>query len=271
MSALMASPLAVVITDADNTLWDTDAVFAEAQLGLLRSIEQVLGRSTDTADRLAFVRSVDQALAESHHAKLRYPPRLLAQGIAFAFAGLPADAAARQAWTEGAASGLDQGAVEKAEQEFLQASHRIPALRPGVSSGMVRLRELGCLNLVLTEGNREKVMRIAQVHGLLPLIDRVFEARKTQKMYQRLLRLTRFPTIAVMVGDQLESDVRPAKEAGLLTIYFPGGFKPRWELSARDVEPDWQILNFEQVPMLVLNAVQNMESRATNVTNNQHG
>jgi hypothetical protein len=29
-----------------------------------------------------------------------------------------------------------------------------------------------------------------------------------------------------MIGDQLDRDIGPAKEAGLRTIYFPGGFAP---------------------------------------------
>ena len=57
-----------------------------------------------------------------------------------------------------------------------------------------------------------------------------------------------------MVGDQLERDIRPAKEAGLRTIYFPGGFKPKWEASSNNVHPDYQISSFAEVPAIVFGA-----------------
>jgi hypothetical protein len=46
-----------LFTDADNTLWDTDTVYAEAQLALLRDLELLTGHSAPDAE--------DQGLASS--------------------------------------------------------------------------------------------------------------------------------------------------------------------------------------------------------------
>ena len=54
---------ACIYTDADNTLWDTDAVFREAQLGLLNDVENLSERSLSRSDRLEFLREYDQAIA----------------------------------------------------------------------------------------------------------------------------------------------------------------------------------------------------------------
>ena len=54
------SPVTVVFIDADNTLWDTDGVYADAQLALLNELEDRLGVQFPELDRLAFVRSIDQ-------------------------------------------------------------------------------------------------------------------------------------------------------------------------------------------------------------------
>jgi len=75
------SPVTAVFIDADNTLWDTDGVFADAQLALLKELEDHLGVQFPEPDRLAFVRAIDQGLAERHHEGLRYPPRFLINWI----------------------------------------------------------------------------------------------------------------------------------------------------------------------------------------------
>jgi putative hydrolase of the HAD superfamily len=54
-----------------------------------------------------------------------------------------------------------------------------------------------------------------------------------------------------MIGDQLDRDIRPAKEAGLRTIYFPGGFRPGWEVDEQSVRPDFRIDRFDAVPTIV--------------------
>ena len=71
----------VIVTDADNTLWDTDAVFRDAQLLLLSRVESAVGAPCPEADRLLFVRRYDQALAQNHHLHLRYPPQLLVRSV----------------------------------------------------------------------------------------------------------------------------------------------------------------------------------------------
>ena len=74
----------VLLADADNTLWDTDSVFAEAQLVLLDETERVTRTRCATDDRLAFVRAYDQALASRHHLHLKYPPQMLVAALACA-------------------------------------------------------------------------------------------------------------------------------------------------------------------------------------------
>lgn len=67
----------VVFVDADNTLWDADGVYAHAQLRLLKGVEDACDRVAAGANKLDFVREIDQAIAARHHRGLRYPCRLL--------------------------------------------------------------------------------------------------------------------------------------------------------------------------------------------------
>ena len=95
--------MVLLVTDADNTLWDTNAVYAEGQLILLERTEEALQQTTGIVDRLGFVRAIDQQLAVLHGHDLRYPSELLALGIANAIAGATPEEAARRAF-EGSSS-----------------------------------------------------------------------------------------------------------------------------------------------------------------------
>ncbi|MDA9393086.1 hypothetical protein WN73_21450 [Bradyrhizobium sp. CCBAU 45394] len=71
-----------LFTDADNTLWDTDTVFAAAQLEMLREVEKLTGRrAPDDEDRgLAFLRTIDQRIATEHPDHLEVSARIACAG-----------------------------------------------------------------------------------------------------------------------------------------------------------------------------------------------
>ena len=50
------NPRIVIFTDADNTLWDTDAVYARGQLTVLEDVETAIGVRVPSKNRLEFVR-----------------------------------------------------------------------------------------------------------------------------------------------------------------------------------------------------------------------
>src|SRR3546814_1389050 len=127
----------------------------------------------------------------------------------------------------------------------------LPPLRPGVREGLTALRKSHSIIFVITEGERDRVRRTARAHQLEGLFDRIIEAPKIPRIYQRALRLVGDASTAFMVGDQLQRDIRPAKEAGLRTIYFPGGFRPHWELKEQSVQPAFRVDRFEAVPAIV--------------------
>lgn len=251
MSNHAKSP-ATLFVDADNTLWDTDAVFARAQLGMLNDVVSALGISVPPSDALAFIRAVDQALAERHHAGLRYPPRLLIRATELALMGAPADAAARTAWKGNSQYHIDDDDAGAIEQSFLAALAMPPELRCGVVEGLERLHAADCLLLVISEGAKVKIDRNAERLGVSRFFHRVLEAPKSPEIYRRVLRLTGAPSQAYMVGDQLDRDIAPAKAAGIGTIYFPGGFQPRWSPAVEKVSPDHIITSFAEVPDIVL-------------------
>lgn len=247
-----ATTPATVFVDADNTLWDTDSVFADAQRKMLKRVEDATGVAANAGSRLAFVRAVDQAIAERHHARLRYPPRLLVRGLEAALAGHPADRAARAAWRSQAPNRLPDERVDEIEQAFFVDLRHDPELRPGVREGLEALQAANTLVLIVTEGPRAKVEETTKSLALHNLISRIIEGPKQPELFQRVLRLMGASKRAFMVGDQLDRDIAPAKAAGIETIYFPGGFQPRWALDEAHVRPDHVIGTFAEVPDIVL-------------------
>jgi len=256
-------PPATLFTDADNTLWDTDRVFAAAQLALLETVEAATGAEVVASDRLAFVRSLDQGIAGRHHAGLRYPPRLLARALALDLAGADTGRAVRLALVGGEANQrLSETQAAAAELAFVAAIQALPPLRLGVEEGLEALHAAGCLILMVTEGARDKIAGTAAAHGIARFIDRIIESPKRPDLYRRVLRLTPVAGRASMVGDQLDRDIAPAKSAGLETIWFPGGFRPRWEPEVEEVAPDHVVTSFREVLGIVTGQTPQEDPRA---------
>jgi putative hydrolase of the HAD superfamily len=253
---------ATVFVDADNTLWDTDGVFATAQLKLLGAIEDVTGRKCSEIDRLAFVRVMDQGLAERHHSGLRYPPRMLVNALAAVLHGEDSERAVGRTLTGSGIVHIDEEIAASIVESYFVNISLLPVLRPGVEAGLLALRDAHCSVLILTESAQAKVARTAEQLGLNGFFVRIIEGVKRPDLYRRVLRLTKMPNHAFMIGDQLDRDISPAQAAGLKTIYFPGGFRPRWAIKMDGVRPDYVVASFAEVPSIVLtSSLQGNQSR----------
>ena len=246
------NPTPIVFVDADNTLWDTDRVFAEAQLALLDAVEQATALNAPATDRLAFVRSLDQGLAERHHEGLRYPPKLLIRALAAVLAGEKGPRAVRAALSGSGEERLHLEVSAAIEQAFFTALRQPPMLREGVAAGLAALSKAKATVLIITEGARARIERTTAGFGLTDHVTRIVEGAKRPDLYRRVLRLTNGADAAFMIGDQLDRDIAPAKAAGVETIYFPGGFQPRWLPGIDTVGPDHVIASFDEVPGIVL-------------------
>jgi len=240
-----------VVVDADNTLWDTNAVYANAQLALLSEVEEHVGVSA-TGDRLAYLRVIDQALAQRHPQRLRYPARLLAQALASALDRGDASNAAALV-LEGATEArlLDELIAQSIEKDFIDALRSPPSIRDGVREGLDAFQSDGAVMVILTEGQKARVEANAQALGLAHYFSEIIEAVKTPRSFGDLMERAPSSDLAFVIGDQLQSDIRPAKAAGFTTIYFPGGFKPGWEPEVTEIAPDYQIKSFDEAPPIV--------------------
>jgi FMN phosphatase YigB (HAD superfamily) len=176
----------------------------------------------------------------------------LIKALALALSGSATTDAVRLAWSGGKeADRVPVDTLHEIESQMIEDLGRTPSLRQGVKSGLSRLYGQKFPKVVLTESKQERVWRVIEEHGLERLIERVVEIRKEPQSYKRLIQVFRPSRSGIMVGDQLERDIRPAKAGGLLTIYFPSKFRPTWELRHREISSDYQIESFDQVPPIV--------------------
>ena len=253
MASNKSRPTVIIVTDADNTLWDTNAIYRKGQLELLKRIEQDTGLKAKTSHRLRFVRLVDQELARLNKYNLRYPPELLVHAIAKCLSGLSAREAALRAMTkrERVKGSLTIAENSKWFKDYLES--KTPKLRPGVRFGLRKVKQIGLPLLVLTEGSREKCETLLKHYNLIKYVFKIIEGRKRVSMYHQIASdLRHISTRKVMIGDQVDRDILAAKRAGYITVYFPSEFQPSWLI--REYEKnisDYRISSFGEVPSIV--------------------
>jgi putative hydrolase of the HAD superfamily len=223
----------LVVTDADNTLWDTNAVYARAQLALLSRIEGRLRTRASTGDRLAFVRDVDQAVASAHAGDLRYPPMLLARGLVAAL---------------GSAHGIDPHAVdcEQEAAEFLNDLRAVPELRPGVFEGLRLLTEIGATIVIATESAGARCAELVRHRDLSVFAKDVVAERKSPELFRRIReKWSQGADQPFVIGDQIDRDIEFGKAAGFTTLFVPSGFVPYWTLT-NATKPDYVFERFDE-------------------------
>lgn len=227
---------AVILADADNTLWDTDALFADAQLSLLQAVNpRFVASAPDKA--LEHVRGYDQAIARIDHRHLRYPPSLLVHALSLGAEGQSAEQAALAVTRSAEGRRAPEALVEETVARYLEMLSRQPALLPGVWEGLSAARAQSVDVWILTEGAAEKQRERAKHLGIATLIKGVSEAAKTREQFERQKR--RFaPAQLYVIGDQPDRDIAPAREAGCIAVLVTGRFRPGWiseaEWSAAD-------------------------------------
>lgn len=235
------------MTDADNTLWETDGVYASAQLELLRRVEEDYGVNVKADDRLQFVRNFDQALAFRHPSGLRYPVDLLVQTIISTARNGDIERAIIDALRR---ERSDPKAESIANAFIRHVSNEVPRLRAGVAAAMPRLVERQIQIVVLTEGDLARCERLLEQHGLRRQVFAAISENKTVESYVALRGRFGCSGGPVMIGDQIDRDIELSKLAGYTAVHFPGSFNPSWTRD-RQVIPDYVITDFEQVMVIM--------------------
>jgi putative hydrolase of the HAD superfamily len=133
--------------------------------------------------------------------------------------------------------------------DYLAAIKALPSLRAGVTDTLKRARELAVEVTVVSEEKKERCVARLAAHGLSNLVKEVVSAPKTVQLF-RELRASGAAGRCVMVGDQPDRDIAPAKRAGFECYLYPSEFTPFWSKQSR-AQPARVINRFDDLVAVI--------------------
>lgn len=239
-------PSAIVV-DADNTLWDTNAVYGTAR----RRMVSVL--SEDQPDRPKdehrdVLRQLARRLSLIHG---QNDLALLARGMAlFLSADEPDGEVGRIEWAarraEAGASpedGAEEARIQAAADAFRTALRTVPPLLSGAEALLRAVEDWKAArparrqSVLFSEGDPDRLEIAFDAYGIGSgrHFDDIVLREKTREAFSdvrgsivdalaHVPASTPEPSVAV-IGDSLKRDIRPANGVGCTTVYCPGAFK----------------------------------------------
>lgn len=201
-----------IILDADDTLWENNIFYVEAERDIVNLIEEAgfsrkeISRRFDEAERHVVEKygygskNFILILEELYHYYLR-----------------------------------DKYSKEREERfqeivkRFQEHPNRTPLLFPGVKE---TLKELGKRYhlYILTKGNYEEQLNKITLSGLMDLVDDYFIAEeKNDDYYRNILEQRKWKAErCCMVGNSPKSDINPALRLGMYAVYIP--YEHTWKM-----------------------------------------
>jgi putative hydrolase of the HAD superfamily len=220
-----------LVFDADDTLWNSNVHFLEAQEAFLAALRQA---GYDEAPRIhAAIRTHELALIEEVGYGRR--PYLLAL---------------RRVATELVHPELHERVHPQVERIGAVLLERHCELLPGVARTIATLASRHRL-ILFTKGQPGEQMAKLERSGLRDFFSRVGVPReKDPAAYQRLLAQAALdPARTVMIGNSPRSDINPAIRAGLrAAVYIPHA--QTWELEHEELAVDERIVKLPSFPHL---------------------
>ena len=251
----------LLIFDGDNTLWDTNAVFLNAQIAMLRPFTRYRP-SLVPHDEIGTLREVDRAF-HTILGQFEYDFRLLAIALYHIYAsGVDIHDAAQIA-----ISGTppdNRTTVEEAFQYYTLELAKIPEMLPETESVLSELcgARSGGNDLTLalfSEGNEVRLNKILEAHNLLKrkMFDLVYIGAKSKAAFASLKDAveqkagdTRLAS-TVVIGDALRREIRIGNRIGATTVYIPAGFMGIEQPTSADEEPTYNLSRIGLLPDLL--------------------
>jgi putative hydrolase of the HAD superfamily len=259
---------AVLVFDADNTLWDTNAVFRRAQLDLLRVFVKA-GYISDEASQFEILRTVDRKLS-SQLGCFEYDFGLLSAALAHHCSGASTIEEAVSRAIDRRSENLDSGLialVDEGYRTFQVGLRRVPTLYPDAASVLSSIRaarspDIHIVTILFSEGNPARLEHILQAHEIRErsLFDEIILGTKSVEAFEaaKLAGLKHLPEgrdhaepLFVMTGDSLLRDIKYGNQAGFVTIYKPASFLGRETPREKDERPDIVIRSLSELPSIL--------------------
>lgn len=255
----------VLLLDADNTIWDTNAVFAKAQdAGIDVLAKHGFSLSDGGLQRL---REVDSHLI-NEMGTFEYDFGQLMEALILCVKGSDPRAAAKSIADGTAALSEEETSVARSAADTLKAtlSDTIPPLLPGAKSLLAWLgTELArptkrTASFLISEGDERRLLKTLAHHGL-DVIGKYFDGvrivrRKDKESFQEIAAEGRAllhddDAQVISIGDSLRRDIEPATAIDAITIYKPAGFMGNESPAGPDDTPTHTVQSLAEALTLV--------------------
>jgi len=193
-----------VVFDGDDTLWSTERLYDDAR----SEARQVVA---DSGVDGALWEECERRIDVENVVKLGYSTERFPTSCVEAYEELCREAACA----------ADASTVDRIRKAARSVFYRDPPLVPGVRETLGFLRSRGARLALLTKGDRELQMRRMEHSGLLDFFDVVqIVPEKSPAVIRGIVAALGVDIgSAWMVGNSVRSDVLPAIDAGLRTVW----------------------------------------------------
>ena len=259
---------AVIVFDADNTLWDTNDVFRCAQLDLLDVFARV-GLCADAKSQLQVLRRIDREFAD-RIGSFEYDFRLLPAALACHYTlGLTITEAVEKIVSQTYQNGDPHLAtiVDESYRAFAEGLRKIPCLYPDAwtvisSIHSSRSSENRIVTVIFSEGGLERLERVFEAYEIRSrgLFDEIIIGTKSREAFEAakqagLKHLSNegeaAETLFIMVGDSLQRDIKFGNQTGYTTVYIPASFLGQEKPREPDEEPHYTIERLSELPPIL--------------------
>lgn len=239
---------ALILLDGDNTLWDTNRVFADAQQELLLELTN-RGLRVDSAQGLSELRKLDQQLIKLL-GRSEYDFVLLWRALVNSYSEENNDL---QSVVHTPVLGED-----KVIEKFMQKLKAFPELLPGVLESVNYLKKslsssTGVVFGIFSEGDPGRLQKTLEYHkDLSALMDFIAIGPKTPEHYRDIInRQSASPKRAYMIGDSLQKDIQAAQVAGYYTVFIPSNYTEQNYGVALNIHPEYTVTHLGEVAKII--------------------
>lgn len=248
--------MSIIIFDGDNTLWDTNKIFTNAQLAILKKLTEY-SIDIDPVEEFSTLREFDDMLIKKNNT-YEYDFRSLPHALYNHYKnGMDKKEAIDSSYKLFKDNKHDD-VVEIAEKcygVFKNEMKKTPKLFYNIHSTLTELKNKGHILILSSEGKNERIMRILKEHKLDDIFYQISTDKKSKEIFDALIKKTtkisKNKDQVVVVGDMLKREIFIGNSSGATTIFKPGGYKPNQKPNNYLEKPDYTIQCFHELLTII--------------------
>ncbi|MHA1409300.1 MAG: HAD family hydrolase [Candidatus Odinarchaeia archaeon] len=239
--------MSVIIFDGDNTLWGTNKVFTDAQVGSLKDIKE-LGFDINPFYEFKKLREIDDEFIKIYK-KHEYDFTLLFLSLIIHYKDeqLIKKAIKKSIELYNADNkNKDLLNAKKIAYKFVKNVNKLPVLYDGTLETLEYMKKIKFKNIFLSEGNQDRINKIFNKYDLIKYFDEIYFIKKNPEFYYNIKNKYQDYKIFT-VGDLLDRDVYYGNLIGAISIYFNSDYKPNQNPSNKYESPNYEIQKINEI------------------------